>query len=103
MDSYIFLVINGTREMDNVGNLFNWFIFIYNMQMILGLRPANEIRSIPYGILRAWRIWNIPPSLNDTRQFHRHDDVIKWKYFPRYWPFVRGIHRSPVNSSHKGQ
>ena len=19
-----------------------------------------------------------------------HDDVIKWKYFPRYWPFVRG-------------
>ena len=21
----------------------------------------------------------------------RHDDVIKWKHFPRYWPFVRGI------------
>ena len=32
-----------------------------------------------------------------------HDDVIKWKHFPRYWTFVRGIHRSPVNSSHKGQ
>ena len=32
-----------------------------------------------------------------------HDDVIKWKHFPRYWPFVWGIHRSPVNSSHKGQ
>ena len=32
-----------------------------------------------------------------------HDDVIKWKYFKRYWPFVRGIHRSPVNSSHKGR
>ena len=31
------------------------------------------------------------------------DDVIKWKHFPRYWPFVRGIHRLPVNSSHKGQ
>ena len=27
----------------------------------------------------------------------------KWKHFPRYWPFVRGIHRSPVNSPHKGQ
>ena len=24
------------------------------------------------------------------------------KTFPRYWPFVRGIHRSPVNSPHKG-
>ena len=23
--------------------------------------------------------------------------------FPRYWPFVRGIHRPPVNSPHKGQ
>ena len=32
-----------------------------------------------------------------------HDDVIKWKHFPRNWPFVRGIHRSPVNSPHKGQ
>ena len=32
-----------------------------------------------------------------------HDDVIKWKHFPRYWPFVRGIHRSPVNSPYKGQ
>ena len=34
---------------------------------------------------------------------HYHDDVIKSKHFPRYWPFVRGIHRSPVNSPHKGQ
>ena len=32
-----------------------------------------------------------------------HDDVINWKYFPRNWPFVRGIHRSPGNSTHKGQ
>ena len=32
-----------------------------------------------------------------------HDDVIKWKYFPRYWPFVKEIHRSPVNFPHKGQ
>ena len=33
----------------------------------------------------------------------KHDDVIKWQHFPRYWPFVRGIHRSPVKSPHKGQ
>ena len=32
-----------------------------------------------------------------------NDGVIKWKHFPRNWPFVRGIHRSPVNSPHKGQ
>ena len=32
-----------------------------------------------------------------------HDDVIKWKHFRRYWPFVWGIHRSSVNSPLKGQ
>ena len=33
---------------------------------------------------------------------HVHDGVIKWNP-SRYWPFVRGIHRSPVDSPHKGQ
>ena len=32
-----------------------------------------------------------------------HGDVIKWKHFPHHWTFVRGIHRSSVNSPHKGQ
>ena len=32
-----------------------------------------------------------------------HNDVIKWKHYPRYWPFVRGIHRLPINSPHKRQ
>ena len=32
-----------------------------------------------------------------------HDDVIKWKHFPCYWPFVKGIHWWPVDSPHTGQ
>ena len=32
-----------------------------------------------------------------------HYDVIKWKLFPCYWPFVRGINWSAVDSPHKGQ
>ena len=32
-----------------------------------------------------------------------HDEVIKWKYFPRNWPLARGIHRSPMISPHKAQ
>ena len=35
--------------------------------------------------------------------FQPHDDIIKWKHFQWYWPFVRGIHWSPVNSPQKGQ
>ena len=38
-----------------------------------------------------------------TSSASKHDGIIKWRYFPRYWPFVRKIHRSPVNSPHKGQ
>ena len=32
-----------------------------------------------------------------------HDDVFKWKHFPHYWPFVRGIIWSMVDSPCKGQ
>ena len=31
-----------------------------------------------------------------------HDDVIRWKHFRRYLPFVSGIHWSPVDSPHNG-
>ena len=31
------------------------------------------------------------------------DDVIKWKHLPRSCSFVRGVHRWPVDSPHKGQ
>ena len=33
---------------------------------------------------------------------NKHVNFMKWKHFPRYWPFVWGIHRSPMNSPHKG-
>ena len=40
---------------------------------------------------------------HQCRSFLLHDDVIKWKHFPCQWPFVQGIHRSPVNIRHKDQ
>ena len=47
--------------------------------------------------------WTQRRHLKAFSMLQFHDDVIKWKHFPRYWPFVRGIHRSPVNSPHKSQ
>ena len=35
------------------------------------------------------------PYINILMSAITHDDVIKWKHFPRYWSCVRGIHRSP--------
>ena len=44
------------------------------------------------------------PILHENRKPRRYyDDVITWKHFPRYWPFVWGIHQPPVNSPHQGQ
>ena len=58
---------------------------------VAGQSPFSLADTLPYTV----------PSTNGW--CFAHDDVIKWKHFPRYWPFVRGIHRSPVNSPHKGQ
>ena len=51
----------------------------------------------------AWCPLTSKTSYHTGSPLKTHDDVIKWKHFPRYWPFVRGIHWSPVNSLHKGQ
>ena len=48
------------------------------------------------------RAGNKPACLH-SKVSGRHDDVIRWKHFPRYWPFVRGIRWLSVNSPHKGQ
>ena len=49
------------------------------------------------------RGWINPCILRYRTVFIIHDDVMKWKHFPRYLPFVRGIHRPAVNSPHNGQ
>ena len=55
----------------------------------------------PYNVIRCWKCWS---NGTDRSQHPRavrqetHDAVLKWKHFPRYWTFVRGIHRSPVDS-----
>ena len=46
-----------------------------------------------------WFRWWLVSCRSGCQTWWRH----QWKHFPRYWPFVRGIHRSLVNSLHKGQ
>ena len=48
-------------------------------------------------------VWKHTISSLENWQLEKHDDVIKWKHFPHYWPFMRGIHQSLVDSPHKGQ
>ena len=54
----------------------------------------------------AWEKYTVGFSLTERKIVYLstiYDDVFKWKHFPRYWPFVREIHRSPEKSPHKGQ
>ena len=48
-----------------------------------------------------------PVSKQQIWQVHHYVTKLWWRHqmetFPRHWPFARGIHRWPVNSSHKGQ
>ena len=87
----------------------------------LSRQPQNEAQNWILGIVanglfsavhRKTLLWLFHRGRNKmTDMFSRHlqihslihDDVIKWKHFPRNWPFVQGIHRSSVNSPHKGQ
>ena len=45
----------------------------------------------------------IKSMFGNVLQNRYHDDVIKWKHFPCYWPFVWRIYRSPVTSPHASQ
>ena len=65
-----------------------------NDMQLKGLQHQNAIHKDALLVTTIFAIDMVVPF---------HDDVIKWKHFPRYWPFVRWIHRSPVNSPHKGQ
>ena len=67
---------------------------------VTGEFPA-QLASYAKNVSIRWRhhdlfyfdsIFTKVPSYGSIWQYH--DDVIKWKHFPRNWTFVRGIHRS---------
>ena len=71
-------------------------------------RFSQNYRYIRISKVSRYVFLHLIPKLSDETFFtphdqQVHDDVTKWKHFPRYWHFVRGIHRWPVDSSQKGQ
>ena len=74
------------------------------VQILLHCRSVNTlywkiIKSPQFGVTLYFQSVSAAASAASTM----HDDVIKWKHFLRYLPFVWGIHHWPVNSPHKGQ
>ena len=58
---------------------------------------SSSIKEV-YHPVSYWKHISCQVNLHDVA---KHDDIIKWKHFLRYWPFVGEIHRSPVNSRTK--
>ena len=79
------------------------------LQYLRTLQTNDFEWYVSYWCFNRWNNLFVLPNANTCIIFRRilvslyHDDVIKWKHFPRNWPFVRGIHWSPVNSPHNGQ
>ena len=60
--------------------------------------------NLDSALLKRWaRFWKLQLNIRHQLMQKSHDNVIKWKHFLYYWPFVREIHQSPMNSPHKGQ
>ena len=78
-----------------IQNIYNHFVILRlsPVQVLAGnVRIHNEIMILP-----------LHTGVSAQYDAQDHDDTIKWTHFPRYWPFVWGIHRSSVNSPHNGQ
>ena len=82
-----------------------WFWYVINTMpaRAIDYRIHYENRDITVW----WVCWCILHLTQEIplciRNIYSHDDVIKWKQFPRYRPFLWGIEWSPVNSPHKGK
>ena len=63
------------------------------------LSPSHSILAVQIQILFLEVLTQSDILRYDTSHkictLRYHNDVIKWQHFPRYWPFVRGIHPSP--------
>ena len=75
-------------------------------------KPCNKTATVPWPDPYIHINWTNTQRIQVIKKWRRlvakcvivhWSHMMKWKHFPRYWPFVRGIHWSPVYFPHKGQ
>ena len=74
LKTWLHCVINSSGELLIIG-IWEVSVCFFLVQRDLWLASVRGCRWPQFGVLLSWF----------------HDDVIKWKHFPRYWPLVRGI------------
>ena len=69
----------------------------------LGMLYHEGIRASNITVTSSWARWRCKaPASRLFAQPFVQEQIKENIKAPRYWPFVRGIHRWPVNSPHKG-
>ena len=53
--------------------------------------PTFELHDCTFIVCNFFFVHHIRHTWRYAVVYHIHDDVIKLKHLPRYWPFVRGI------------
>ena len=60
---------------------------MYTRLVLVNFPMYFAVTTMKLGQLYDWWV-NIYMEKVMKSQEVKHDDVIKWKHFPRYWPFV---------------
>ena len=94
---YDVIVMPNTETQMSFWRNFRHWSFVFSPLPVL---PVTKISSKRRHSCSAWnfakcfnRVENERKHYHEYAQinFDEHDDVIKWKHFTRYWPFVRRI------------
>ena len=85
----------------------------FNLRQTDIIQLGSSCAGVSNIIHNSLWIWWYRASLNKSVALYvtlmMHETCVSWRWrhqretFSHYWPFVWGIPRSPVNSSHKGQ
>ena len=95
-DIYIYLHVMGSFGGSEVVVVVKWILVVIGeiLLYVVAICGVLKVSCFMYSMYTFTMGWG---------SGFLYDDVIKLKHFLRYWPFVRGIHRSPANSPHIGQ
>ena len=94
---------------DNYAIFRGCFVYYVNVTLLDSRLKRGRIRPVPTNPIFSWHWYGMSDLIVNAgyKKNVTQNPFSWWRHqaetFPRYWPFVRGIHWSPVNSPHKGQ
>ena len=81
---------------------------VWSSYLLIGISYTGKMTSLYWirprrlflWLLQNWQVsaWGLNFSKAGLNLLEK---VMTWKYFPQRWPFVKGIHRSPLDFFHK--